>query len=476
MYLGMLQISPILVVMSMILLLRRPPVQASVMGAALAIALWLGGAATPFSESIASAVSQDTLILFASTTFVMAPGLLFVIFLERGQVNLSLSSWVKNLGLSPRLQVVFIVFRLAPLLESMTGFGVSLIATVPLLVALFDKERGIRVALCGMAIMPWGTLGLATVIGAALAGISAFDLGSTSAFTSAPVFVGLACIALFVAGLGSVASASLLVLAGTLFITVLHLVSLATGPEIAGVSAAAVITIAVLAFARIRAGMRTPWPVAAWPYGLLLGIIVVLKLFNTATGFADHFILQGDQIRWKPLASPGVALLLMDLLLLRKSSADGVVQSLLVRAKRPLLTIFFFLLMSQVLVKAGFLKLFTATLGQIDQVPLVGLVATLGGLAGYLTGSNVGGNAIVMPQIAHLGLSPEYLRLFAAIQNSAAGHAALGSLPMVSLILGLAKQSLPQEQQFTRFAFFLAVFNVAMVALAGAALLLLARG
>ncbi|WP_265257694.1 L-lactate permease [Verminephrobacter aporrectodeae] len=128
----------------MILLLRRPPVQASVMGAALAIALWLGGAATPFSESIASAVSQDTLILFASTTFVMAPGLLFVIFLERGQVNLSLSSWVKNLGLSPRLQVVFIVFGLAPLLESMTGFGVSLIATVPLLVALFDKERGLH--------------------------------------------------------------------------------------------------------------------------------------------------------------------------------------------------------------------------------------------------------------------------------------------------------------------------------------------
>ncbi|MFL1415713.1 hypothetical protein ACI77M_05700 [Pseudomonas fildesensis] len=93
------------------------------------------------------------------------------------------------------------------------------------------------------------------------------------------------------------------------------------------------------------------------------------------------------------------------------------------------------------------------------------LVARLGGLSGYLTGSNVGGNAIFMPAIA---LLPESSRwLLAALQNSAAGHAALGSLSIVMLVLGLARTRPEEEGQLVRFGFSLACLNTGLVAMAG---------
>nr|BFE95391.1 hypothetical protein GCM10020185_59270 [Pseudomonas brassicacearum subsp. brassicacearum] len=162
---------------------------AAIAGTALVLVLWLAGAADAWRLGSMVAAAQDTAVLFASTAFVIVPGLVFVIFfIERMGVNLALSRWVQSLGLGRGDQVVFIVLGLAPLLEAMTGFGVSLIATVPLLLSLFERRIALRIALTGMAIMPWGTLGLASVIGASLVHLDATALASTSALTSAPVF------------------------------------------------------------------------------------------------------------------------------------------------------------------------------------------------------------------------------------------------------------------------------------------------
>ncbi len=162
----LIHLSPVLLVMSMLMVLRRPPVQAAIAGAALVAVLWLFEGLLP---NAALAAFQDTAVLFASTAFVIVPGLAFVILIERMGVNQALSEWVQALGLKRAELVLFIVLGLAPLLEAMTGFGVSLIATVPLLLSLFERRIALRVALTGMTIMPWGTLGLATVIGASLA-------------------------------------------------------------------------------------------------------------------------------------------------------------------------------------------------------------------------------------------------------------------------------------------------------------------
>lgn len=198
--LALFHLSPVLLVTAMLVVLRRPPVHAAVAGTLLVIVLWLAGAADAWRLSSMVAAAQDTAVLFASTAFVIVPGLLFVIFIERMGVNLALSQWVRSLGLGRGDQVVLIVLGLAPLLEAMTGFGVSLIATVPLLLSLFERRVALRIALAGMAIMPWGTLGLASVIGASLVHLDASMLASTSALTSAPVFFALSALALYLAG------------------------------------------------------------------------------------------------------------------------------------------------------------------------------------------------------------------------------------------------------------------------------------
>ena len=71
----MLQMSPIALVIALILILRRPPVQAALAGVVLVLVLWALGAAGPVSAAISSAIFQDTTILFLSTACVIVPGL-----------------------------------------------------------------------------------------------------------------------------------------------------------------------------------------------------------------------------------------------------------------------------------------------------------------------------------------------------------------------------------------------------------------
>ncbi|ROL69027.1 transporter [Pseudomonas chlororaphis] len=473
-----LHLSPVMLVMVTLMVLRRPPVQAAIAGTALVAVLWLVGAADAWQADTLIAAGRDTAVLFLSTAFVIVPGMAFVILIERLGVNQVLSQWVKAQGLDRTQQVVFIVLGLAPLLEAMTGFGVSLIATVPLLLSLFERRAALRMALTGMAIMPWGTLGLATVIGASLAHLDAAVLASTSALTSALVFLAMGTVALYLAGVRELRAWVALVGFWLLFVSVLYGASRGLGPEVAGVGAGLVVALSVWLWAlwrgRRNAGDRpgAGWPRQAWPYLALIACILGLKLLSAATHWQDAWWVQGAQVVWKPLASPGVALMLVLFVLLfcqRRSPGQpagdsGLLRGLAVRIKRPLLTIFFFLAMSQMMVKAGFLAGLVQMLTGLAPSAVMPLIAGFGALSGYMTGSNVGGNAIFMPAIA---LLPEGSRLLlAAVQNSAAGHAALGSLSIVMLVLGLAKTTAQEEGELVRFGFGLVCLNTLMVALA----------
>lgn len=464
----LLLFSPVILVMILILLLRRPPLHAALGGTALSLLLWLAGVAQPFSWPVLAAISQDTAILFASTACVIAPGLLFVILIERNGANPALSQWLGRLGWQGVVLALMLVLGLAPLLESMTGFGVSLMATVPLLLALLPRPAALRVALAGMSIMPWGTLGLATVIGAALAGLPAVQLGAWTAGSSAAVFVLAAWLTLWQCGQRRLHWYVLAAVLALLFVAMLHLVSARLGPELAGVSAAAVVLMLGALYTRPGLANVMALPAAAWPYLALLLAVLLLKLLNLAL---PPWLIQGAQVSWQPLASPGLALLLVDLLLLWRLPRQATFAPWLTRAQRPLLTILLFLLMSQLLVKGGFLDGLRLGLQALPLAWLPASLALFGGVAGYITGSNVGGNAIMMPTVAQLDLPAQWLPLLAAVQNSAAGHAALGSLPMVALLCSLAKCEREEEQALIRFALYLVLANVLLVALAGSVLL-----
>jgi len=467
----LLQMSPIGLVIALILLAKRPPVQAALAGVALVLILWSVGAANPLSLAASSAIISDTMVLFLSTACVIVPGLGFVILVERSVAPQAIGNWVRELGWKPPAQVIFIVLGLAPLLEAMTGFGVSLIATVPLLMGLFSRQAGMKMALAGMVIMPWGTLGLATVIGGLLTHLPANELGSHSALISAPVFLVLAGIALWQAGIRSALPWLGLCLVSSVFSAVLYGTNRLMGPEVSGVLAGLTVACVglLISFAQRRRLVR--WPAAAWPYLALLGVIVASRALLLLSGWDDEWVIKGEHVSWKPLASPGLALLMITILMTLRQRAVGHFPwaSLLKRAKFPVATIFLFLLLSQVMVNAGFLVEAQRALQSLSGISLAPTVALLAGIAGYVTGSNVGGNTLVLPTIAALG--SDHGPWLAAMANSAAGHGALGSLSILSLITGLAAANRDEEHRLIRFAFALVFLNIAIVATTGIVLI-----
>ncbi|MBF6182347.1 L-lactate permease [Nocardia otitidiscaviarum] len=179
---------PLVVVLGMITGLRRPAHWAAVAGAGAAVLLigWRPEFALPRAALGTGAAGAGLLVLNAAA--VMLPGVYLSQVLTRRGVHGSLQEWVRGLPLSGPAKVALVVAGIAPTVEALTGFGVSLLVTVPVLLALAPPATALRQAMLGMNIMPWGTLGLATVIGAALTDLPLPTLGTATAVTSALVF------------------------------------------------------------------------------------------------------------------------------------------------------------------------------------------------------------------------------------------------------------------------------------------------
>ncbi|MBF6135667.1 L-lactate permease [Nocardia otitidiscaviarum] len=179
---------PLVVVLGMITGLRRPAHWAAVAGVGAAVLLigWRPEFALPRTALGSGAAGAGLLVLNAAA--VMLPGVYLSQVLTRRGVHESLQEWVRALPLSGPAKVALVVAGIAPMVEALTGFGVSLLVTVPVLLALAPPATALRQAMLGMNIMPWGTLGLATVIGAALTDLPLPTLGTATAVTSALVF------------------------------------------------------------------------------------------------------------------------------------------------------------------------------------------------------------------------------------------------------------------------------------------------
>lgn len=454
-----LQIFPITLVLLLLLVGGRPPWQAALAGVLSAGVLWYSGAALPYTAAAAYAAAVDTALLFAGVAAVMAPGLLLVVLLAHTNANRALTEWVIGSGLGGERQVLFVVLGLAPMLEALTGFGVSLIAVLPVLLATLPRSAALKVAFSAMAVMPWGTMGLATLTGATLADLSPAALGAHSAITSAPVFVMLALLAVWFAGYRHLRAFAQTVVLAIFFVSALYAASRFLGAEVAGMCAGMAVMILLLLGKQVRL------PHEAWPYGLIFIGILCSKLLWWMMPWAGAWRWQGAQVVYRPLHSPGVVLLVVAIVLAchyrPRYHVRAVATAWLNRAWRPLLTIFCFLVLSQIMVKGGFLNGVRDITATLDDTWLMPMLSALGALGGYLTGSAVGGNALMMPGLAAGKIWQ------AALINSAAGHAALGALPMVALIGGLAQAQASEERQMARFAFALVLVNTLLVAAVG---------
>ncbi|WP_431040505.1 L-lactate permease [Streptomyces sp. P1-3] len=426
--------------------LRQPAHRAAVAGAAVAAVLiwWLPDFALPGDVLAAAAGGGGLLVLNAAA--VMLPGVYLSQVLTRREVHRSLQEWVRGLPLPGPAKIALVVAGIAPTVEALTGFGVSLLVTVPVLLALAPPPTALRQAMLGMNIMPWGTLGLATLIGAGLTGTQASALGTATAVSSSLVFplvtVWAALLArprrrfrtaAMAAGAGGALSLGLLALnrAGVV--------------QPAGVVAGLLTTtvgLVLCAVRRSRSGTERPGRLlpprtVVHAYGLVLGGIALTRAATTAG--VPRLELHAGNASFALLSSPGLPLLAAALLLDRGRPHAQDARAALARVGRPLLALTGFVALGLLMADSGMIGELGAAVAGAP--PLVTALAApaLGMLSGFITGSNVGGNALMMPlqeRIAPGGMGLD--TWFAALQNSAAGHAVFTSLPMIMLILAVA--------------------------------------
>ena len=124
-------------------------------------------------------------------------------------------------------------------------------------------RAALAIAFAGMAIMPWGTMGLATVTGAALLKLPPSALGAHSAVTSAPIFMVLALMAVWLAGYRQGRVLLETAALALFFVAALYGASRWIGAEVAGMCAGTAV------MALLLVGKRVNLPRDAWPYGLI---------------------------------------------------------------------------------------------------------------------------------------------------------------------------------------------------------------
>ena len=450
---------PLAVVAVAILLARTSVLTGSLLGIAAAVlmSLWVG-----FEWQMAKVrnIGLDSLLLTASVAMVIVPGLGFNALLRSQGLTRQLALWVRQLPVSREAKALLVLLGLAPAVESLTGFGVSMFLTIPILYPLY-AARTARLGLLSMNIMPWGTLGLATLVGAMLVGSEPQELGVLTSFTSALVFPYLGAVSAWFASDGPRGRhVALGVALGSLLSLALMGSNLFVGVEAAGVVAGFVVCTVGLWLLKSGSIRLNQGLLLLWPYVLLLGFVLVQRLTpGLHDCLNDAWVLEAHRVKFHPLVSPGILLALAALALFVRSPSHRIdTKEVSLKAFRILASVGLFLVLSQVLVQTGMLEAFVTRTGRgITETGMIIVTVLLGALSGFTTGSNLGGNALLIGahSVDPAGGDMAGL-LLAALQNSGAGHAVFASVPMIVLLLGILRdesgEAAPAEHDLLRFA------------------------
>jgi lactate permease len=271
---------PLLGLIGMLAFRVRPTVAALIaIGAALAL--------FPAFPLVGAAVSEQAMTLASSTAsviFIMLGGILMSQMLEVSGAQEKISDWLAQAARTRTRTVLLLGLGVAPLAESIIGFGVGVVTTVPLLLrAGLSPTRAATVSLLGIIMAPWGSMGPGMLIATSLGRVSLTDVGTWAAVFNLPVHLVMGLSILWVAGGG--VKKTLRHMPEVLLVTALMwgsllAVNLWITPALAGIVASAV-GIATLLVASRCVGGPLPALGAATrrsflPYSLLLACMLIV--------------------------------------------------------------------------------------------------------------------------------------------------------------------------------------------------------
>lgn len=432
-------IAPIIVVLAL-LALRAPSLHAGTAGLISAVV----AAATiyrPDDDEITTAVSQlgPTVLEVA---LILLGGVTLATALSATGARDHVAGWLQEIGSgADRVPaILLLVFGLTPFMESVTGFGLGVVITAPLLVRMgLSPVKAVVSGLLGLVLVPWGSLGPGTLVAAELGGQDFDDLGYWSALLSLPVLVVSMATVLVVVG-ASRPSPRLVALAAAVVTTMwvtLVAANWLVGTAPTGIIAAAAVIALLLAVARWRHG---PLPAvtrelgrASIPFAVLLAGILGTTGLLTVAGSPSGF-------GW--VTSPALWVIVAALVAVRvfPTPGDGtvvLVRTALARWVPIAATAIVFMTIGIVMATAGMAAHLADTVAGLGPASLA-VIPALGALGGYLTGTNTGAAAMFSAATtgAASGLGADGLVALAG-QNVAGSYAIIVSPPRIALAVGV---------------------------------------
>jgi lactate permease len=347
--------------------------------------------------------------------------------------------------------------------------------TVPLLAGRFDQSRAIALALVGMSLMPWGALAIAGTVGATLASIDQQPFGIAIWRASGPVAALLPLLIIFITSTRSRTDWRAAILCSITLFAATGAATVSLGMTMAGVVGG----LAILVLLAIRAERTADWQSAyrapaLRPY-LILIVVVALQTL-TVSLLAQRGLrptIATDRVSFAILASPGVALILTTLVSAWRTLDTTLARAVARRSWRAVASVALFMLTARLLVSSGAIEALTSVLkGMGATGALLGAIA-LGAIGGFVTGSGVTGNALFLPSAAAAGAAFDAKALYASLASSAAGHAAMASLPVAALLLAALPNRTPSDDR-TALRWGLGLFTIYLSVLAAVGLATLA--
>ena len=395
--------------------------------------------------------------------YVLFGGLLLYNLLSAGGAIEVVSRLLGRLEPEKEALALGVVIGVAPFFESVTGFGVAVVISAPILLAAgFSPLRAAVLSSWGQCAVPWGALGVGTVIGADLAGMSFGGLSDWSAVLSLPLFPVYAVAAVAFSGGWSgvwrrgIEAVSLGFLAGigTLVASV-YLI-----PELSGVVGGLAATAAFLGLRWRRLyGFEVPIR-GLLPYAFLLALLALANgvdpLVRLLEGLGPVFVGPGLPL----LISCAFAALLLGL---GRRSTGAAFRDTFRQWLPTAGAVLTFVLAGQVVASSGAAELLASGAAAFGGLYLA-VAPVVGALGGWLTGSNAASNALFMPlqleAARDLG-APETLT--AATQNVSGSHASLLA-PQRIVLAATATGLLGREGDITRAALPAVLVSVAVLA------------
>jgi len=297
-------------------------------------------------------------------------------------------------------------FLLGMFTEAATGFGVGTVFAVGAVRRLgLIGAPAAAIGLMAQVGIPWGGLGPGTAIGATLAGVDVQAMSERNAMILAPSLLLLLplfwwwCAKLDVAITWTIRlrQAAWISLLGALLIG-LHRV---LPWQLCGMMASGAVLSARLLLANPPRRMDDVLRLAnaAFPYLLLTGLLLVSQLWRDAPALRPYPGLPTLALNHAMMSIALAALVLF----IRDGKSPKLAWAAMQRARRPAMALVGFVVLARVLSTAGIPVALASALvaGFGTAAPYAAPV--LAAVAGFFCGTNVGGNAAMMPLQAALG-------------------------------------------------------------------------